>query len=485
MKRNKLISLVLTAAMLISLLAGCAGSGSGGASSSPAASPSASTSTTPASSAPAESGTIRLGIWPEDTMTEEIKMHEGFKATFEKAHPGVTVEPAYYKYAPDTFVPMVQSKNCPTVFESWFTEPQKLIRNGFVKDITDILEERGWLDKITPSVRSLLSDENGRVYGVPRDAYPLGMMINLNLFEQAGLMNADGTPQYPKTWDELALTAQKIQKATGKAGLVLLAKDNAGGWHWSNIAWAFGAAQLCIDNGDGTFTSNLASPEAIAAMQYIKDLKWKYNVLTADPTTEDWGSGFTALGTGAAAMYIGAVDAVMQPTYANGLAVDKLALVPMPEGPGGQYSLLGGTPYMFPSYATDEEVNWCLDYLEIMGKGPIVTDVALDGMMADAKYRQDNGIPVIPRFPCYTGEIVEAENKIVDEYSNVNMALFNDYFNITKKEGNLKPEEPGQTQDMYAAITSVLQAVITDKNADVTVLMTQANTDYQTLLDAS
>lgn len=36
-------------------------------------------------------------------------------------------------------------------------------------------------------------------------------------------------------------------------------------------------------------------------MNYVKDLKWKYDVLTSDPTSEDWGTGFTQLGTGAAA----------------------------------------------------------------------------------------------------------------------------------------------------------------------------------------
>lgn len=49
-------------------------------------------------------------------------------------------------------------------------------------------------------------------------------------------------------------------------------------------------------------------------MEYVYDLKWKYDVLTADPTAEDWASGFQQLGTGAAAMYIAANDAVAQPT---------------------------------------------------------------------------------------------------------------------------------------------------------------------------
>lgn len=352
-----------------------------------------------------------------------------------------------------------------------------------MKDITDLLAARGWLDAINPSIRKIMSDGSGRVYGIPRDGYALGLMCNVELFEEAGLANADGTIQYPKTWEELAAAAKTIKDKTGSAGLCLLAKDAAGGWHFSNIAWAFGADLTTVDE-NGKFKANLNTPEAIAAVEYVKSLKWTYDVLTADPTNEDWGTGFSELGTGSAAMYIGANDAVQQPTYANGLPVDKLALVPMPAGPGGQFSLSGGTPYMFAANATDEEVNAALDYLEVMGKAPVASDAAINGMKADAEYRVANGIPVIPRFPCWTKqELLDAEAAIITEYNNVNTALFNEYFAITKVEGNLHMEEEGSTQDMYAELTKVLQAVVTDQNADVPALMKTASDNYQTILD--
>lgn len=415
-------------------------------------------------------------------MTAEIELHQSYVKVFNEKHPNVTPVPAYYKYAPDTYIGMAQAGNAPTIFESWYTEPQKLIRNGLVRDITPILEERGWLDSMSDAVRALLSDEDGKVYGVPRDAYSLGLMVNVALFREAGLVDDNGVPMYPKTWDEMIEVCKTIREKTGKAGLCLLAQDNAGGWHWSNIAWAFGA-ELCTDNGDGTFTAHLNSPEAIAAMELIRDLN-AVKAFTGDPTQENWGTGFTQLGTGEAAMYIAANDAVMQPTYANGLPVEDLALVPMPAGPGGQYSLMGGTPYMFSPDATDEQVNWALDYLEIMGKSPEVTDAARDGWIADAQYRKDNGIPVIPNFPSWVGAIVAEQNKIVEEYKNVDMALYNDYYEFSKQDGALKVEEPGLTQDMYAALTGVLQEVLTNPNADIPALMEKANADYQSLLDA-
>lgn len=425
---------------------------------------------------------LKLGIWPEDTLTDDVKLHEGYVQTFNASHPNVEVVPSYYKYATDTFISLAESGNLPTIFETWYTEPQKLISGDFVADITDILQERGWLDSINPSIRELLS-KDGRIYGIPRDGYALSLMLNVELFEEAGLVDENGYPLYPKTWQEVAETGKKIKDATGQAGFCLLAKDTGGGWHFSNIAWGFGAT-LCLDNGDGTFTANVNTPEAIEAMEYIKSLKWDYDILNADPTNEDWGSGFVSLGTGVAAMHIGANDAVNQPTQVNGLPVDKLAMVAVPAGPKGQYSLSGGTPYMFSKDATKEEINAALDYLVVMGKAPVATEDAIAGMRSDAENKVNAGVPVIPRFPCWIDDaILKAEEDIIEEFGNVDPKMFDSYFQATKTEGNLRMEEPGSAQDLYAELTKVLQAVITDKTADVPTLMKTANDNYQTLLN--
>lgn len=463
---RRLFSLVLVLSMIF--LAGCAGNKA--------------EVSNPTEPAKPEKVTLKLGIWPEDTLTDDIKMHEKWVETFNAKYPDVEVVPAYYKYATDTFVSLAESGNLPTVFESWYTEPQKLIEGGFVKDITAELKELGWDNAMNPTIKDLLS-KDGKIYGIPRDGYALGLMINVELFEKAGLVDANGVPMYPKTWEEFAQTAKTIKDKTGSAGICLLAKDNAGGWHYSSIAWAFGA-QMEVEK-DGKWIAQLNSPENIAAMSFVKDLQWKYGVLTANPTNEDWGTGFKSLGTGEAAMYIGANDAVNQPTQVNGLNVKKLAIVPLPAGPGGQYSLMGGTPYMFSAKATSEEVKAALRYLEIMGKAPVTTPESIAGMEADAKSKVASGTPVIPDFPAWTApDFLKAKEEVIAKNSNVDMALYNDYYSKIKEKGNLHLEEPKLTQDMYAELTKVLQAVVTDKNADVKKLLDTANANLQQLLDS-
>lgn len=469
MKIKKITSLLLVGALSLSVLTGC-GSNEG-------------------KEATNNEGQdtkvdLRLGIWPEDTLTNEVALHEGFKAKMEEKYDNVTVTPSYYKYTTETFVPMAEAGNLPTIFETWYTEPQKLIKGGYVADITDILKERGWDTAINPSIKELLSDENGRIYGIPRDGYALGLMVNTELFEEAGLVDSEGYPKFPITWEELAETSAIIKEKTGQAGLTLLAKDGSGGWHFSNIAWAFGAT-LTLQDESGKYVANINTDEAIEAMEYVRDLKWVHDALTADPTNEDWGTGFANLASGTSAMYIAANDAVNQPTENNGMDVSKLALIALPAGPDGErYSLSGGTPYMFSKDATKEEINAALDYLEIMGKAPVATEDSIAGMEADAQNKANTGVPVIKGFPAWINqELIDAQNEIIEKHSNVDSKLYESYFDALLEDGNLRLEEPGSAQDLYSELTKVIQEVLINKDADVKSLMEKANNNYQTILD--
>jgi ABC-type glycerol-3-phosphate transport system substrate-binding protein len=425
---------------------------------------------------------VKMGIWPEDTLPGEIAMHQEFVRQFNAIYPNVTIEPAQYRYAVDTFVSLVESGQLPTIYETWYTEPQKLIDNNMAKDITAEVKALGWDSKMNESIMNIMS-RDGKIYGIPRDGYSLGLMVNVALFREAGLVDRNGIPLYPKTWQELAETAKIIKDKTGMAGLCLLAKDNAGGWHFSNIAWGFGAD--FEEYKGGKWVAQVNTPEVVAAMEYVKSLRWEYDVLTPDPTNEDWGTGFVALGTGTAAMYIAAQDAVNQPTMVNGLPVTDLGLFPIPAGPKGQYSLMGGTPYMFAPNATSAEVAGALNYLAIMGRAPVVNPTIIAGLEANAAMNRDNGVPVLPPFPAWTDPAYEkAQNDAVAKYSNVDMRLYNDYYALVAAGTNLRPEEPVLAQDLYAELTKVLQEVLTNRNANVKALLDVAQTNFQRLLDS-
>lgn len=464
MKNTKrILALVLSILMVVSLFAGCG-----------------------AEEEPVDDNKVEisLGIYPATDESAQA-MHDGFIETLTKqyADEGIelTITPAAYDYAVDTFVAMAEAETIPTVFTTWFTEPQKLIDNEYVADITDELETLGWAD-MAEGVKSLLSDEDGNVYGVPRDSYALGLMINADLFAAAGLVDEDGVPTFPQTWQDVADYGVKIKEATGAAGICLLGAGSVGGWHFSNIAWNFGSGDLVTDNGDGTYTANLNTQGVKDAMQFVSDLKWKYDILTADPLSEDWATGFMQIGTGNAAMYLGANDAVAQPTcWQAQLPATSLALGAVPAGPkGDQYSLYGGTPYMFSASASEEQIIASLKYLETAGAAPVISD----GTKEDFAWRVENNVPVIQNFPTWDDAQFNADMQaLVDEYTNVDARNYAEYFEAVTTSGNLHPEEPGDTQEMYRILGSVMEEVLTNQAADISALLDAADAEYQDVLD--
>ena len=433
--------------------------------------------------------TITLGNWPPDTAAaSELALFEGYKATMAKQYPNVTLVPDYYSYSLSNYVPMAKGGTAPSIFQPPFTDPQLLISQHLVGDVTDALEAYGVLDKFSPSYLEMLADENGRIYGLPRDGYVLGMHINIELFREAGLMTEEGLPKYPTTLQELAEYGQIIREKTGKAGLVFPASETYGGWLFTNIAWNFGCVgenALEYQDADGRWVCNFTSPQAIAAMEYIRDLKWKYDILNADATTTDWAGAHSALGTGEAAMNFAADDSVDQPTANKGLPLEDFALIPFPAGPEGRYALAGGTCYMFSPDITPEQATALMAYLKILGKLPFLDEDIIAGMRADYAAKKDRGAPVLPAISAWNDEEYNnTKQAIIQEYCNVDMRLYNDFFDsVSEGTITLKAEEPVFAQQLYRELTAVIQRVITREGADITKAMTQAQESFQEYLD--
>lgn len=433
--------------------------------------------------------TISLGNWPADTAPEaERTVWEGYRAVYAQQYPNVEVIPAYFSYTLSNYVPMALGGTAPTVFQPPFTDPQLLIDQGLAGDVTDALAQFGLLEKFSPAYTEMLGDENGRIYGLPRDGYVLGMHINIELFEEAGLMTDDGLPMYPRTLQELAEYGQIIREKTGKAGLVFPASETFGGWLFTNIAWNFGAVgenALEIQDEDGRWIANFTSDAAIAAMQYIYDLQWEYNVFNADATTTNWAGAHSILGSGQAAMNFAANDAVENPTAGSGLAVDKFALVPFPAGPEGAYALTGGTCFMFAPNTTTDEAVAALGFIRLTGMLPFLDDDIVAGMRAGSAAMRERGGPVLPPIPAWNDEeYIAMQREIAEEYSNVDWRLYEDFFNsLTDGSITLRAEEPVFAQQLYRDLTRVIARVITREDVDIVASMENIEAEFQQYLD--
>jgi hypothetical protein len=107
-----------------------------------------------------------------------------------------------------------------------------------------------------------------------------------------------------------------------------------------------------------------------------------------------------------------------------------------------------------------------------------------DAAKADAKALSDAdqavGTPVLPVLDQAT---YEESQKWIAEYVNVPTEQMKPFFdNIFSQTPVAEPK--GKTQEIYALLDAVVQAVLTDRNADIDALLAQADTDAQALLDS-
>ncbi len=438
---------------------------------------------------------ITVGMWPQPYLAENHAMFEEWKRLFEEDYPEYEIVPQPYTYSVDTFFPMAQAGTQPTIFQTWFTEPEKLIRNNFVREITDQIAELGWDEHLDPYMRDTLTFD-GKLYGIPRDGYGLGLVLNLEIFAMVGLVDdwdgdgtyniydPEGTPRYPTTFDELADMAEHISNTMDElyeqnvAGLVILSSNNTGGWQFSNIAWNFGAT-LQKQDDHGNWVANLDDPAAIAALEWIKEMRWEREALPASSSLS-YGDWYNYIGTNRAAMAIAGNDALSLPVTNFGMDRDNLAFVPMPAGPNGdQHALFGGTPYMFSAHASDEQVLGALKFLEYMGRSPETSEIAEQSLRVGRITAEAKGMPILPEItPWINEEYVELIERIDQQFINVNMtnfqAFYDTLFTIRRNE------EPYHSQEMYEILDSVIQQVLTNRNANPSALLSSANNTFQT-----
>ncbi len=84
--------------------------------------------------------------------------------------------------------------------------------------------------------------------------------------------------------------------------------------------------------------------------------------------------------------------------------------------------------------------------------------------------------------PVLSRELYEESLVWIEEYINVprdQMAPFTEGIWDQTPVG----EPKGKTQEIYALLDTTVQAVLTDRNADIDALLKQADTDAQALLD--
>ena len=220
-------------------------------------------------------GEVKYDLDAEVAGGEDVVMHfwdahgenpwwEKWSAEYTKIHPNVTFETHLFDFAQseklllalkggedvDIFYPHTRWYTSGSIYTEPLTEE---MIEFYSKEFNFIEEMR----------------HEGKVYALVPGVMTCGTLINVGIWEEAGLTEAD----YPKTWDQLVEVAQKLTITDEKGNITRagFTPFPAGVWETikaQNGGWVF------KENG----SLNIDSPSNLAGAQYLYDLVNKYKV---------------------------------------------------------------------------------------------------------------------------------------------------------------------------------------------------------------
>lgn len=428
------------------------------------------------STAPAEGGddervTITVMGQPAATNEAALRLFQDQVAAFEEEYPHITIEGTDVGWDAKTFAARLAGGNAPTLLRVPLTEPPSLIARGQVADIGPFARELDSFEDLNPRVMQFL-EQDGAVYGIPEKSYAFGLVYNRHLFEQAGL----DPDQPPTTWDEVREYAAQIAEATGKTGFGEITTNNSGGWHLTGYSYTFGG-QMIEEGSDGTWTAAFNDDAAREVLELWKAMRWEDDSLGDNVLgkQEDLVSEFTAGNVG---MWVSAPPDVY-PNYINqGGDPAAFGAGPMPQG-GADATLAGATVLMVNATATDAEIEAAVKWMEWRALRPNVDlDVAVETAKASAADGLAVGVPVLPIFDDAT---YAAYREAIAEYINVPVENFAPYV-ASLGAFEYVPEPAIGSQEIYAALDPLVQAILTDPNADIDALLAEAESRVNTIL---
>jgi multiple sugar transport system substrate-binding protein len=398
---------------------------------------------------------IRVAAAIGDDQIEIRQQWDAQIARFQERYPNVTVDTFTYGFSADTFAALVAARQVPTLFEVPFTEPRALIAQGIPANLTGLFEQFGLTGLYNDSVLNIVQDEAGDIYGMPGFAYALGLAYSISALSAAGFDNP------PATWEELGSMAAALTSDDGSmVGFAMNMQGGGGGWHFTNIAYGFGA-DIMARNEDGTYTATYGSGPAVDAMAFLQSIRPYMPVaLDSNPTLE--------LLQQSAAMAIQGGDSLgWLRLNAPDFDLNDLGFAAMPAGPDGtRRALSGGMARMINSAATADQQEAAFVYQlwkEFSPEELIPTREIFHNTQAG------RGAPVLP---LYAGEFQAAMDAIDAAYVTMPVANYRNFIDaVVSGELILVPEPPVAGQAYYSTVAEVLTTVLTDPNADVAALM--------------
>lgn len=232
---------------------------------------------------------------------------------------------------------------------------------------------------------------------------------------------------------------------------------------------------------DGKWKACFDSAEAAEALQWVKDLKWKYDVLPAN-TLIDHTELFKLYGTGEAGMLISAGDFPKKITQ-YGMKPEQAGIMALPAGPKKHVTLMGGSINAISNKATKDQIDAAIRWIQTSATPDATEEYKKNAENSINKSLSDNELITVKSMSPWSSDsdAVKFSNNLRDEKANANpnhVKLYNDFM-ADLGDCELRPEEPVCAQELYGVLDSCIQEVLTNKDADPAELLKKANADFQ------
>ncbi|HEY0475209.1 MAG TPA: extracellular solute-binding protein [Kribbella sp.] len=406
--------------------------------------------------------TITVGNRPKPDKPADVATFDRNVKKFMADHPNITVKSTETAWDAQTFQAQVAGGSLPTVMSISFTEPLNMIPNKQLPDITDELKLVDLTKDLNPDTLKMVSDDKGRIYAVPFDGFSVGLAYNRALFKQAGL----DPDKPPTTWDQVRQYAKQITDKTGKAGYAQLTKKNTGGWMLTTMTYSMGGTVQSADGKKSTFNDAPTKK----ALQLIKDMRWTDNSMGTNflYNQEEVRQDFAA----------GKIGMVLQAPDAYDMAVKNFGMKPadfgegaLPQDGGPYGTLTGGSVKMINPKSTKNEIVAALKWIKSQEFDKYTNQAVAIQNAKDAI--ADKGFVGRPGITPLSQATYDQFNKWREPYNNVPIKQFQGYVDSTKSL-KLLPEPSNKAQEVYALLDPVVQQVLTQKDADINKLVSDA-----------
>jgi multiple sugar transport system substrate-binding protein len=393
---------------------------------------------------------------------------------FEKANPTIKVNSVQYQWTGPTFAAKLAAGTLPTVFTVPFTDARSLGDNGQLADLTSEVKALPYFNKFNPAVIAEGTDAKGQVVAVPTAAYAQALHYNRQLFKEAGLdPNAP-----PTTWKQVEADAKVISQKTGEAGYAEMgADDNTAGWILTTLVYSLGGR---MEKGIGkNAIATVDNPQTIEALNMLKTMRWTDNSMGSD-FAYGWSDINQAFAAGQVGMYVSGSDVYTNLVQASNInpAIYGVTTIPL-AGNKNAGVLGGGTLAAVRPDANAAQVAAAVKWIDFYYEQPLVNETQA---VRNAKTLYESKQPVgVPALPVFNQAQYDLANTWIKPYVNVPLTQMKAFTSGIFSQ-QLIPEPEAATQSVYHALDPVVEAVLTDQNANIQSLLQQANQAAQTAI---